>query len=367
MAGVLIAAWLWDRDWPVSVRWSWLLVFMAYLLAGSYLWSALGENVYRRYLVGLPLAALCVGLLAWQNRVWSRAPLTRTAWMSLLGIGTLLAMFPFSALNLQALSEAELRWGAAVLAVVLLSLAVGSLHLSKWLYLNLLPTFAFWWWGQDHAWGLYGALAAGALLTTGVWVAESRSERFYPSLLAALTCLLMTLSAPVHAVSLLAFGWGVTVFFCWCPQAHQRVAALVLAAVMLVAARYGLFDLYAYADSPVPVYLLKHLDLAAAYLGDTSRSISGAGLMVVLKIWLAGLVLVGIPMAFKHWRLRLDDVMALAAMCLLVQVGQASIRASLAVNALSYQYDFAEFSMLIHTGILVFGMLAYWAMRRVAK
>ena len=138
-----------------------------------------------------------------------------------------------------------------------------------------------------------------------------------------------------------------------------------MAAVVLVAARYGLFDLYGYADSPAQVYQLKHLDLAAAYLGDESRSIHGAVLMVVLKIWLAGVVLMLAAGLFKPWRGCLDDVMAVAAVLVLIQIGQAAVRASLAFAERSHQYDFAAFSMLVHTGVLILGMLAYGPLRRL--
>ncbi|MFM9597355.1 hypothetical protein ACKI1O_49445, partial [Streptomyces scabiei] len=91
--------------------------------------------------------------------------------------------------------------------------------------------------------------------------------------------------------------------------------------------RYGLFDFYGYADSPLQVYALKHLDLAAAYLGDDSRSILGAVLMVVFKIWLAGAVLMLAAAFVPHWRVWLDDVMTVGAVFLLIQVAQSAVRA----------------------------------------
>ena len=363
MGCVLMVVWVRDAGWRSTSRWVGWLGSMAYFSVGTTLWSQLGENVQLRYYIGLPMAGLAVWALYWLERKQPGRGNPGQRWWLLSGIAVALVLFPFSALNLSAFNDMGLRVLASGVMLGLIGFTIWARGLTKWVWLPAVPTLAFWWGSQWSGWTLYAALAAGLALTLLLYGTYRASRRAYPSVAVALTCLLLTMSSPAHAVSFMAFAWVVMVFFSWQPVEFQRRAGLALAAVLLVAARYGLFELYGGADSPVAVYLLKHLDLAAAYLGDASRSIGGAVLMVLLKSWLAAAVLMCGPLVFGYWRKHMDGLMAMVAMFLLVQIGQASVRAALAVDDLSHQYDYAEFSMLVHTGVLVLGMLAYWVVR----
>ncbi|MGE5450431.1 MAG: alkaline phosphatase [Acidobacteriota bacterium] len=363
MGCVLMVVWVWDAGWRSTSRWVGWLGSMAYFSLGTMLWTHLGENVAMRYYIGLPVAGVTVwALYAAERRQPGRADAGQRGWL-LSGIAVALVLFPFSALNLNAVPDLGLKLLATGVMLCLIGFTRRARALTPWVWMAAVPTLAFWWGPQWHGWALYGMLASGAAVAVGLHVISRHSPRAYPTLAIALTCLLLTLSTPAHAVSVMAMAWISMVFFSWRPVEFQRRAGLALAAVMLVAIRYALFELYGGADSPVQVYLLKHLDLAAAYLGDASRSIGGAVLMVLLKSWLAALVVIAAPLVFGVWRKQMDSLMALVAMFLLVQIGQASVRAALAVDDLSHQYDYAEFSMLIHTGVLVLGMMAYWAVR----
>ncbi|MDE2594065.1 MAG: alkaline phosphatase [Burkholderiales bacterium] len=363
MGCVLMVVWVWDAGWQSTSRWVGWLGSMAYFSIGTVLWSQLGESMHLRYGIGLPMAVVTVAALIWMERKQPGRGAPGQRWWLLSGIAVALLLFPFSALNLSALADAHQRVLASILMLGLVGFTIHARGLTPWAWLPVVPTLAFWWGRQWQGWALYAALLAGAVIMLGLYNRYRASRRAYPSVAVGMTCLLLTMTSPLHAVSFMAFAWVAMVFFSWRPVEFQRRAGLALAAVLLVAARYGLFDLYGAADSPVAVYLLKHLDLAAAYLGDASRSIGGAVLMVLLKSWLAAAVLMCAPLVFGYWRKQMDGLMALVAMFLLVQVGQASIRAALAVDDLSHQYDYAEFSKMVHTGILVLGMMAYWAVR----
>lgn len=67
-----------------------------------------------------------------------------------------------------------------------------------------------------------------------------------------------------------------------------------------------------------------------------------------------------LPLVVQRW-----PAVAVAAVCLLIQIGQSAVRASLAFAERSHQYDYAAFSMLVHTGLLILGMLAYGPLRRL--
>ncbi len=359
IVAMLLAAWLWQSPLSSTWRWRWLLCALVVLTVSTKVWSILGESVPRRMAVGAVLAlAVSALMLHW------RASLKLGWWWAALMLALL--MLPFSYFNLLGLTTQAQLMAATAVSV---SAGVWACRLcgrDLWVIWPLLPTLWFWWWGVSQPWGLYLALLAAAGLAAAACVmpAPTGSTR-HVRLLVSTLCMLMTLSLPMHVPSVLGFVLVTLAFFQWRPLVAQRWPAVAMAAVVLVAARYGLFDLYGYADSPAQVYQLKHLDLAAAYLGDESRSIHGAVLMVVLKIWLAGVVLMLAAGLFKPWRGYLDDVMAVAAVLVLIQIGQAAVRASLAFAERSHQYDFAAFSMLVHTGVLILGMLAYGPLRRL--
>ncbi|RTL27920.1 MAG: hypothetical protein EKK47_17410 [Burkholderiales bacterium] len=363
MVAMLLAAWLWQSPMSPTTRWRFMVLGLAVLLVSTKVWTLLGESVPPRMAVGTSLAVLVAGLMVWASR---RMAIKPGFWPAAMGLALLLS--PFSCFNVLDLTTQSQLILATVIVLVLAGWAWRISAGDNWLVWPLLPVLWFWWSGVSHAWGLYVALALGAGLaviagmaaTVGANLRTSRHAR----LLVAMLGLLLTLSAPLHVPSLMGFLLVVLAFFQWRPTSTQRWPAVAMAAVLLVAARYGLFDFYGYADSPLQVYALKHLDLAAAYLGDDSRSILGAVLMVVFKIWLAGAVLMLAAAFVPHWRVWLDDVMTVGAVFLLIQVAQSAVRASLAFDDRSHQYDFAAFSMLVHTGMLILSLLAYAPLRR---
>jgi len=332
-----------------------LLIGLAYLLIGPVLWGRLGESMEARYSVGWPVALLGAVALAWLSRqpVW-RSPL---AWWLPLLLGLALTIQPMSGLPLPLAGREAPLWLASGLVVALALVAIvldrrwwGGLWFGAW-------TLAFWWWGLHHPWGLYLCLAAQA---GGLLVFGREASARAGTLGLGLGAMLLTLSAPGHAVSvvaILAVAGGVVRLASGLPWRPGMQLALL--AIVLVAARYALFELFGFADSPAQGYSLKHLDLTAAYLGDDTRHILGAAGMVVLKICLASAALLVMPLCVPAWRARAGEVAQLMASLFAIGVGQAAIRSSLAVGGATFQYDFAAFTMLIHTGLLVFTLLVF--------
>lgn len=356
----LVAVWLLGSSRSSAAHLISLLLVLIYLTLGTKLWFLLGESSLRRYAVGIPVTILAVVALAWLDRRYAE-PVTEVRRLQLLGIGVGLIMLPFSAIDLSALGSFEVRLLASVLATAFVLIAFRLWRLNFLLVVScLVPTVWFWWWGRLYEWALYAALVAGALPLVRAWRLPGSESSSYQAMLVALLCLLLTLTAPRHVASLLGFVVLLLAFFGWTPKRRQAEVAIALAAVVLVSTRYGLFELYGNADSPLQGYSLKHLDLTVAYLGDSSRSLIAATLMVVLKIFLASALVLSAPLIHAHWRAHFDSIIATMVVFVSFQIGQSALRAALAFEELAYQYDFAVFSIMVHTGVLVSYVIVTW-------
>ncbi|MEY4763722.1 MAG: hypothetical protein RI907_395 [Pseudomonadota bacterium] len=370
LAAVLFLSRPWPRLWRHA---AWLLVG-GYALVAPTLYNWLGEDLWVRYKVGLAIALGGMAVAMWLDGRLSRpaqaAQAERPVWLwPVLGLG--LALQPAAGFYLPQPDAALERWLATAVVlglVALVSWADGRWRAAWGLAAVLL---AFWWWGEAWAWGLYLGLGLTVVVTAlGVWRSRgvAPDSDAWPArvgwLMAGCLTLLMLLTRPQLVPSLLAmlalFGAFISL------EARLGLSLglrLMLVAVTWVAARYCLFELFGYATSPSPVYHLKHLDLMPAYLGDATRHILGASGLVMLKVWLGAGVLWLWTLGRPAWREHADDLVLLVAALLTVEVAQAALRASLAVGAVSYQYDQAAFTLVVHTGLLVFALLAYGVLR----
>jgi hypothetical protein len=145
----------------------------------------------------------------------------------------------------------------------------------------------------------------------------------------------------------------------WHPGRFGVGLAVFLTALVIVNLRYALFDLFGYVDSPTSGYLLKHLDLMSAHLGEGPSGLLRGATLVLLKAWLAGALLVAGLYQSAQWRPWAGAVAAACGAFLLLNIGQMALRASLSVGALTPRFDVYAFSLFVHSSIFVLALLAF--------
>jgi hypothetical protein len=104
---------------------------------------------------------------------------------------------------------------------------------------------------------------------------------------------------------------------------------------------------------------LQDIDIRSAYVGNADRNIVPAVLLALLKIWLAGAVLVAALRLFGRGRRWLASIAPLAGMFALFNIGQSCVQAALSTGARSGPHDWTAFSVFVNTGIFIFAVLSF--------
>lgn len=356
----MLAALTYSGRWPVRLRTMISAAFGTYFVVGTLiLWLAIGESTIARYAVGLPIGAILIGALAFAETAYASTDLIpRRAALS--GILLLLLLFPAETRPLSGLSQPEVTLVASLLLLLLCYGLEAFARPPRWVWIGPALLLGLWW--SSYGYPIYLALGACAALVVGLLCKSHKSDAQWAGVFTLLACMLLMMTEPPRAVPLLLLLWVIISFMLWKPHPSSIRDASIFVALVLVASRYALFELFGSSGSPVSLYGLQQLDLASAYVGDPARAIVPAALMVLLKVGLASAVLVAALTAFRPWRDVYSRAAALAGMFLLLNLAQAAVRTSLSYGPRTYLYDPAFFSLAIHTGIFVVAMLALGAL-----
>jgi hypothetical protein len=315
-------------------------------------WGYLGESAARRYGAVAILIVLTVLTVPWYLK---RSTLdTKARQFVFLSIVLSLLFFPFTSIKLPA-TAADLQGGfsLAVLAgTVWLARRLGASALSQAVAVT---SAAFLSWPTD---GYLVAMLAAHAVSLVVSLRKGRDDDWAGIYLTTTSCL-MGLSGPAVAGSVGLMLVVPLAFHRWQPARHHVARGIAMFAILLTSLRYSLFDLYGYVDSPALAYGLKHLDLASAYVGDSTPGALRAVFMVVLKVWLTSAALVSLLYVTPYWRRWSSAIAVCVALFLLFNVTQTSLRVLLSIDSLSARYDIFIFSLAVHGAIFLIMLLAY--------
>jgi len=142
------------------------------------------------------------------------------------------------------------------------------------------------------------------------------------------------------------------------PLTQNRERSIAILALMLVGIYYAIFDLYGGVTDSMLFVGMRDLDVGSAYVGDPTRTIIPAILIAVFKAWAIFFLLTISITLFDHLRRLFTAIAGLAGTLLLLNIAQLSFLTAHAVHDRTQLYSGALFSLLITTGMFVFGASA---------
>jgi hypothetical protein len=354
---VLVVACVHDRAWRLRSKLALGLALAGFLALALHIgWRITGEDTLPRY--GIALGA---GLLLWLafallDRPWrGEGRQQRQSHLDLAALLLVALLFPFSRLQLGAVDGGvhDALAAAGLVAAATAGLRLGASPLAL---LGLGSVLLFWLARSDLALFLMLAVHAGVLLFLAA--RGQPAQQLARSAFVLAGSALMGMSTTEHAATVAAFMLLLSVWSGWHPHRLGVALAACLAALVMVNLRYALFDLFGYVDPPISGYLLKHLDLMSAHLGEGPAGLLRGSLLVLLKAWLAGAMLVAAVYQSPQWRPFAGLVAAAAGAMLLFNIGQMGLRASFSIDAMTPRFDLYAFSLFVHSAIFVLSLLA---------
>jgi hypothetical protein len=339
-------------DWTARERLVIGVFFIGYFVVGSLLiWPLCGESLFTRYAVGAPIALIAGSLLflAQKRRTDAQNP-------SVWAMVAVLVAFPAGSMGFTGYSSTNPVLLASLITVAFCYGLSRISPISIWVWIAPASVIAFWWFPQSILFYAAFILCVIALSATLLQIRLSGSCRM--GAFVSTLSLLLIMSTPPKCLSLLVYCGVLMAFLLTKPLTQNRERSIAILALMLVGIYYAIFDLYGGVTDSMLFVGMRDLDLGSAYVGDPARTIIPAILIAVFKAWAIFFLLTISITLFDHLRRLFTAIAGLAGTLLLLNIAQLSFLTAHAVHDRTQLYSGVLFSLLITTGMFVFGASA---------